>query len=486
MALKFKTELDDSHWIDALFHMERATDKFVGNTERKTKDLDKNFGGASGASGALGWATLLAAAGAKAGAALIDYGSAIKDASDATSLGVEQFQRLQFAFGQSGTKSEQFTTGMQTLASKLQDARDGNDAAIKSFGRLGVSIDDIKGGDVSEVLLTISDGAKNATDKTEMMASVMDVLGKAGKKMIPGLTEGRDAIEKLGQSARIVAERDIAELDKAGDRISKAWTAIKSVAASGLAVAIRGPDLGDRDNNERLEAKNKAVQQGYDDEAKAERELAEERLAMDNERAAEKEAKWKKDLARAEELDKFERSNKEAQAKLQEKLDKDVEESTKALHKEAEEGQEWLAKERDKLAEKSHKQVIAILDKEKDRRLADIAEVEAKQQAAQQKLSRDTGEAVRKGLMSPQERRDEKLQDKRVAREERRVNDLTDDARTGNSGTRRGTRSGDAKRAMEIAEDKRDVKNAKDQLVKIDPDSIQKLVDKIEALLPKS
>ena len=73
---------------------------------------------------------------------------------------------------------------------------------------------------------------------------------------------------------------------------------------------------------------------------------------------------------------------------------------------------------------------------------------------------------------------------RREAREERRLNRNADDALTGNSGTRRGSKSGDARRAREIAKDRRAVDDGKG-LVSLSEKSIKTLTDSIEKLAEK-
>ena len=156
------------------------------------------------------------------GKAAIDYAGKISDAAAATNLSVEAFQGLSFAFGQSGTKAEQFSSAIVKLQQSQLDALAGNNDLAASFERLGVSWEDLNQDKPDELLLKIAEGMSNARNPSAALADSLDVLGKGGKSMAASLREGRKAIEELSAAAAKLSADETSALDSAGDMLASA------------------------------------------------------------------------------------------------------------------------------------------------------------------------------------------------------------------------------------------------------------------------
>ena len=416
----------------------------------------------------------------------IDMASEISDASAAANMGGEDFQRLSFAFEQSGTKAEQFTAGMQTLLGSIQQAADNNPTTIRSFERLGISLEDIGKGDTKDILLKIADGMANSSYRAESMSAALDVLGKGGKKMVAGLQEGREAVEALGKSATVISERDLKALDDEGDRIHKTWMGIRATVAGVVAGAISANPFGLKKTaaGEKLDAAKKDAKDSFDAERKEEDRLASEKEARQQEAADEKDRNWQKQLARVNELDKFSRNAAKVQAATDESF-------AKANH-------EYAQMENDSVLqtiynqsslkmeqiEKEHKAIIGNLNEQADAKNKQLAYEQSFVESNQQALARDTSEAVRRGLMNPQDRRAEDRASKRVEREERRIKNMDEIAEANPEKRIRGGRKGDAAAVARLREDRNNLVAAK-QKVELSKASIKELTDSIERLIVK-
>lgn len=109
--------------------------------------------------------------------AAVDYGSAIKDASDRTGIAAEELQELKFAAEQSGASFEDLET------------------AIKIMQKQGL-------GDGVEDLHAFADEIAGLPEPAMQTARAMELFGKGGAKLLPLLKGGSEGIRQLRQEAR--------------------------------------------------------------------------------------------------------------------------------------------------------------------------------------------------------------------------------------------------------------------------------------------
>ena len=449
VPLRFTTSLDDSNFMLGLKNMENAAATF-------------SKGITIGAAAITGLAAI--------GNSAIQAASAIADASAAANIGGEDFQRLSFALSQSGTKAEQFTVGMQTLTGNIQQARDGNEKAIASFMRLGISMETVRNNDTKEILLLIADGMKESTNKAESMTAALDLLGKGGKKLVAGLKDGREAIEGIGESARIISERDLALLDAAGDRIARTWQGVKATIAGVVASALRGP-FGDGGQNPELDAINTKLAE----EQRAEAEIADYREQKQSELEAQREKEWNRQLERAKFLyDAEKQAAKDLVSLNKANADYAAQETESQLISNK------LIKERTEELKKAAKEsALDILKNAQDAADSKLAAAKQKQQSAKDAADGALQAGIRGGLQTAAERRAEAMAEKRVAREERRLERIL-----ANPDKKIGGKTGDAQRAKELR-DARNVVNLAAKEVTLAESSVTALAAAIDKLIVK-
>lgn len=164
----------------------------------------------------------------------IEFGAALGDASERLDITTDALQGLGFAFGQGGAKQEDFEKGMLKLNVAIAKARDGDENLIDSFVKLGVSVRSLEHDDPETILLEIADGMKNAKEPTEALAAAMEVLGKSGIKLVPGLKGGSEELEELAARAAKLSKEEIESLKAAGDAWEEFALRVKVYSAKAL------------------------------------------------------------------------------------------------------------------------------------------------------------------------------------------------------------------------------------------------------------
>jgi len=226
--------------------------------------------GAIGAGLKAGLAGLGVGAVIAAGKEIIDFAGNLADASDAMGITTDALQELHGAFGQSGASTETVNKGLAKLSENLTTAKAGGTAGaamVTSFKALGVTWEEINTLAPDEILMRIAASAKDATNPAERLASIVDVLGKAGLKMAAGLNGGEEALKSLREQVSKLSAADIKVLDDFGDKWDRLGNSAK-VAAAKVVLAI--PRLfNDMPVNQIAYEREMAARQGSASEAAA-------------------------------------------------------------------------------------------------------------------------------------------------------------------------------------------------------------------------
>ena len=146
------------------------------------------------------------------GKKLFEFGSGIKNTAMALDMSTDSVQGIGGALEHAGASSEQFKNAVIKLNQSLQEARDGSPQVIKDFERLGVTWADIRDKSPEQILYLIADGMHSATDKTQALAAAMGVLGKGGKAMAAGLSEGGEELKHHADEVAKATEKKIARV----------------------------------------------------------------------------------------------------------------------------------------------------------------------------------------------------------------------------------------------------------------------------------
>jgi hypothetical protein len=145
----------------------------------------------------------------------------IERVAAATGLTAEQYQRLSYAFRETGIESAQLEKSLEFLSKTVGQAGAGEEAQVKLFEKWGIAFKNVKGEiiPVNEVFGQIIDKVSAMHDPASKAALDMDLLAKSGAKFVAAMAQGRAEIDKKGKGAAILSDDDLANLDEANARI---------------------------------------------------------------------------------------------------------------------------------------------------------------------------------------------------------------------------------------------------------------------------
>jgi len=146
-------------------------------------------------------------------------------------LSTSKMQEWNFVATQNKASSEAVTKGFTELTKKSFEAYTGNSSAIESFKMLGISVTNNDGTLKSNNALIEETISKLAgiQNPSERAAVATELLGKAGKELLPMLSQGNEEIDKQRQAAnklgQVLSEDAITNLTKTGDAFDRLKTA---------------------------------------------------------------------------------------------------------------------------------------------------------------------------------------------------------------------------------------------------------------------
>lgn len=205
------------------------------NIESFGKDVQSQItdklAGAFAGGAVLGGLGMLASGIVQAGKDVLQFAGNLQDTSEALGVTAEQLQGLQASFLMGGAGAEDVKKSLGKLSQAMADAQQNLGPARDSFDQLGVSFETIASGDTNAVLMEIANGIRNSTNPTQSFAAALDLLGKSGMKMIPGLKGGADGIKELSDAASKLSNKQISDIAAIGDKLdwlSNKWLVIKA------------------------------------------------------------------------------------------------------------------------------------------------------------------------------------------------------------------------------------------------------------------
>jgi hypothetical protein len=175
-------------------------------TGKRASGVLGSFGSAIGAAtgGVVAFGAGIAAAGVVAYTKnIVDAADNMRDLSQKTGASVEMLSKFQQQADRSGSNIEEVGKAMVKLGKNLAEvAETGTGKAAEALRYLGISAVDAAGKlkTPDQVMLELADKFEKMPDGAKKAEIAMDLMGKSGANMIPGLNEGRKAIEKLSAS----------------------------------------------------------------------------------------------------------------------------------------------------------------------------------------------------------------------------------------------------------------------------------------------
>lgn len=187
-------------------------------------------------------AAIAAVAAAAVGAtkALWDMGMETIKLGDQTAktsrqLGIDAqaYQEFAWAVGLGGASEQDLASGLQTLNRQMEAARTGNKKAIKAFGELGISMQDVKRMNTEEMFVRISDALAEVDDAAEKTRTTMQLFGGAGTKLATAISGGSAELEKMREEARemgfVLDDAALKKAEEATDNYARATMQLQAV-----------------------------------------------------------------------------------------------------------------------------------------------------------------------------------------------------------------------------------------------------------------
>jgi len=164
---------------------------------------------------------------------------ALNKLATATGISIEELQRLEFAAGQSGAKTEDLTRGIRRLNQNLADiAGGGGKAAKDALAELGLTFEDLQGLPIEDKLGLIGDRINLLGDDIAAVTLSARIFGEeAGPRLQSLLKEGTAGIKELGAEANFLTQEQADKASAFQDQLGETQNQLKGVF-QGIAVDL--------------------------------------------------------------------------------------------------------------------------------------------------------------------------------------------------------------------------------------------------------
>lgn len=164
----------------------------------------------------------------------LDLGGELSDLSARTGETAGNLTVLQQAFDNAGSSADKVGPSINKMQKFLDDAAQGTQLNIETMGRLGVTMDELKGKTPTEQMQVLAERISAIQDPTERGALAMKVFGKSGGELLPLLQnfsgELATAKSQLG-SLPGVMDKSSGSFDTISDNLTKLKTKFRDLAA---------------------------------------------------------------------------------------------------------------------------------------------------------------------------------------------------------------------------------------------------------------
>ena len=168
----------------------------------------------------------------------------IDDISDATGLAAGQIVQLEQAAIKAGVGSESMTNALMRMQVMVGKAMNGDDGAIKSFQKLGISVADLAGKTDTERFSILANAIGQIDERSKAAALSSEIFGKSSAKMLDAMGSMSKAVATDEFTERV--NRSYSALNRWGDSISLVASQMKTGFAVmiGTALDYYGDKLG--------------------------------------------------------------------------------------------------------------------------------------------------------------------------------------------------------------------------------------------------
>jgi phage-related protein len=146
--------------------------------------------------------------------------------SAALGIGVEAYQELTYAMGQSGLSAQEFDSALQKFNLTVRQGAAGNEAMQKQLLAVGLSAQKLAGMKPEQAMERLSDYMKTLPDDAKRTQVAVTLFGKtAGPKMMAAMAQGSEGLRQLSQEARdlgiVITDEQAKQSEAYGDSLDR-------------------------------------------------------------------------------------------------------------------------------------------------------------------------------------------------------------------------------------------------------------------------
>ncbi|MDR0584504.1 MAG: hypothetical protein LBG57_09180 [Treponema sp.] len=132
-----------------------------------------------------------------------EAGDNVAKTSGAIGIGIEAYQGLQHAMGQSGVSAEEFDSALKKFNQTVRLGAAGNAAARKQLEDIGLSAQKLAGMKPEQAMMRLSDYMKSLPDDAARTQVALTLFGKAaGPRMMGAMKQGSAGLQDLMDEAK--------------------------------------------------------------------------------------------------------------------------------------------------------------------------------------------------------------------------------------------------------------------------------------------
>ena len=129
-------------------------------------------------------------------------GDRVDKLSQKVGMSRKGFQEWDYILSQNGMSIESLQGGMKKLNNTIDDAIGGSKTAVNAFGRIGISVDDLKGKSPEQVFEMTVKALQGMPDGAEKAALANELLGRSGSELMPLLNGSSKSVDELKAKAK--------------------------------------------------------------------------------------------------------------------------------------------------------------------------------------------------------------------------------------------------------------------------------------------
>ena len=194
----------DTGASQAIRTVKKQLDDLKAASDQVGKDW-KTFTGNAGrlTLGVAGGVTAATAAVISMANSFAETGDRVAKTSAAIGIGIEAYQGLQYAMGQSGVSAEEFDTALQKFSLTVRQGAAGNAAARRQFEEIGLSVDKLANMAPEKAMERLSDYMQTLPNDAERTRVAVTLFGRAaGPKMMAAMKQGSAGLQLLMDEAK--------------------------------------------------------------------------------------------------------------------------------------------------------------------------------------------------------------------------------------------------------------------------------------------